>query len=330
MSNDIKVSVICNVYNHEKYVRDALEGFVKQKTNFAFEVLVHDDASTDKSADIIREYEKKYPDIIKPVYQTENQYSQHKPITKLFNLPRVKGKYVAMCEGDDYWTDCNKLQKQYNSLEKNPDCYFCTHVVERVNEKGLPNGKTYPNFHINTSKLSSPEFLEILSLNGYSFQTSSFFFRTSEWKTYILTPFEFKKCSVGDVPVELYFGQLGNVYFIDSAMSCYRTGVPESWVSRNRKKISTLTKYNREMFVAFKKYDEYTNGKFHRSCVRRMGIYMLQNSIFEKKEIDFFKKDKIKYFKLLKLKWKVCVVVGAVFPGLIKKWYLHRHPEIKE
>jgi glycosyltransferase involved in cell wall biosynthesis len=90
-----------------------------QKTNFAFEVLIHDDASTDKSAEIIREYEAKYPDIIKPIYQTENQYSKGVGVTRVFQFPRAKGKYIAMCEGDDYWTDPYKLQKQVDFLEEN-------------------------------------------------------------------------------------------------------------------------------------------------------------------------------------------------------------------
>ena len=108
---NIMVSVICLCYNHENYVKDALEGFVKQKTTFPFEVLIHDDASTDKSAEIIREYEAKYPDIIKPTYQTENQYSQGVKILRTYLLPKVRGKYIAFCEGDDFWTDENKLQK---------------------------------------------------------------------------------------------------------------------------------------------------------------------------------------------------------------------------
>ena len=112
MQTEMMVSVICLAYNHGKYVRETLEGFVSQKTDFPFEVIVHDDASTDNTADIIREYEKKYPDIIKPIYQVQNQYSQKVDIYKEFELPRMSGKYVAFCEGDDYWSDPYKLQKQ--------------------------------------------------------------------------------------------------------------------------------------------------------------------------------------------------------------------------
>ena len=125
MSEQIMVSILCNVYNHGKYLRDALEGFVMQQTTFPFEVLVHDDASPDNSAEIIREYEEKYPEIIKPIYQTENQYSKGVRINEVFHLPRIKGKYVAACEGDDYWTDPLKLQKQYDFMEANPDYSMC-------------------------------------------------------------------------------------------------------------------------------------------------------------------------------------------------------------
>lgn len=111
------VSICCIAYNHEKYITDTLDGFLIQKNNFPVEILVHDDASTDRTADIIREYEKRYPHIIKPIYQTVNQYSQGKRIS-LFNFERAQGKYIAMCEGDDYWFDPQKLQVQHDILEK--------------------------------------------------------------------------------------------------------------------------------------------------------------------------------------------------------------------
>ena len=121
------VSICCLVYNHEPYLRECFDGFMMQKTNFDFEVLVHDDASTDNSASIIREYETKYPDIFKPIYQTENQYSKGVKVSATFNFPRTKGKYIAMCEGDDYWTDPLKLQKQVDFLETHPDYAMCSH-----------------------------------------------------------------------------------------------------------------------------------------------------------------------------------------------------------
>ena len=121
------VSICCATYNHVHFIRQCLDGFVMQKTKFPFEVLIHDDASTDGTQDVIREYEAKYPDIIKPIYQKENQYSKGVRVSLVYNYSRVRGKYVALCEGDDYWTDPYKLQKQVDFLENHPDYVMCSH-----------------------------------------------------------------------------------------------------------------------------------------------------------------------------------------------------------
>jgi len=131
------VSVMCLAYNHEKYIEDALKGFLIQETDFPFEVLIHDDASTDNTADIIREYEALYPNIIKPVYQSENQWSRDKEVIRNAQYGRVKGKYLAYCDGDDYWVDPKKLQKQVKFLEKNIEYVVCGHgfIVKYENKK---------------------------------------------------------------------------------------------------------------------------------------------------------------------------------------------------
>lgn len=119
------VTIRCITYNHEPYIRQCLEGFVMQKTNFPFEAIVHDDASTDGTAAIIREYAEKYPDIIKPIYETENQYSKHDGSLRKIMDAHMRGKYIAICEGDDYWIDPLKLQKQVDLLENNPSVSLC-------------------------------------------------------------------------------------------------------------------------------------------------------------------------------------------------------------
>lgn len=121
------VSISCITYNHAPYIRQCLDGFIMQKTNFAFEVLIHDDASTDGTTEIIKEYEAKNPNIIKPIYEEENQWAKGRRGSAVFNFPRAKGKYIAICEGDDYWTDPLKLQKQVDFLEAHPDYVMCSH-----------------------------------------------------------------------------------------------------------------------------------------------------------------------------------------------------------
>lgn len=125
---NVVVSISCITYNHAPYIRECLDGFLMQQCDFDFEILIHDDASTDGTQEIIKKYQLKYPEIIKPIFQTENQWSKGvRGINFRFNFPRAKGKYIALCEGDDYWTDPQKLQKQVDFLEKNEDFSFCFH-----------------------------------------------------------------------------------------------------------------------------------------------------------------------------------------------------------
>jgi glycosyltransferase involved in cell wall biosynthesis len=119
MNSDILVSISCITYNHSDYIRKAIDGFLMQKTDFRFEILIHDDCSTDGTTEIIKEYERDYPDLIFPIYEQENQFSKGGPIgSAVWNVPRARGKYIALCEGDDYWVDPLKLQKQVDILEE--------------------------------------------------------------------------------------------------------------------------------------------------------------------------------------------------------------------
>lgn len=138
MSNII-VSISCITYNQATYVRDCLEGLVRQITNFEYEILIHDDCSTDGTDLIIKEYAEKYPNLIRPIFEIENQYSKGIPIgTAIWNLPRARGKYIAFCEGDDYWIDEYKLQKQVDILENMPNIGMCFTDFNRLHAS---NGK---------------------------------------------------------------------------------------------------------------------------------------------------------------------------------------------
>lgn len=140
----IIVSIRCTAYNQETFIRETLEGFIMQKTNFRFEAIVHDDASTDNTADIIREYAEKYPDIIKPIYETENQYSKKDGSLLRIMNEASKGKYITMCEGDDYWTDPYKLQKQVDFLEAHPDYVLCSHRYQEFYQNSCSLGNILP------------------------------------------------------------------------------------------------------------------------------------------------------------------------------------------
>ena len=134
------VSIRCITYNQESYIAQALDGFLMQKTTFPFEVIVHDDASTDKTSIIIREYESKFPKIIKPIYETENLYSKHDGSLGRIVNDACKGKYIAICEGYDYWIDSNKLQLQVDFLETHKNYSMCFHKAEIKKEIDIDCG----------------------------------------------------------------------------------------------------------------------------------------------------------------------------------------------
>lgn len=259
----IGVSIYCAVYNHEKYLRTCLDGFVMQTTTFPFEVIVHDDASTDHSADIIREYAEKYPNIFRPIYQTVNQYSQKVVIFDTFVFPLVRGKYMACCEGDDYWCDENKLQLQYDIMEKNLDCHLCVHKVQGITEAGEILKNTFPNYSICEGIMSANEFMPHV-LNGYVFQTSSYFRRTEDVRMYINNKPDFAKAAdVGDVPALLYYGNLGETYYINRTMSCYRMQSIGSWNERVLKNTDLNIKHCDSMIRMYELFNLYSEHKYN-------------------------------------------------------------------
>lgn len=255
------VTVFCTVYNHEKYIRHCLDGFLMQQTDFPFEVIVHDDASTDGSADIIREYAEKYPKLFVPIYQKENQYSKKVKIVKTYMFPKAKGEFIARCEGDDYWTDPRKLQKQVDAMRAHPSCRLCVHLVEDVSEDEKPIGVTCPKQKIPTGVFSSEEFI---GKNGDFFQLSSYFQYRSDLEEYYKNLPHFARISdVGDKPLMLYFGQLGDVFYINEAMSCYRQNSVSGWTTNLvRGRREKILRHLETSVSVYKEFDRYTNGRF--------------------------------------------------------------------
>lgn len=316
----IEVSVLCMVYNHEKYLRSCLDGFVMQKTNFRYEVIVHDDASTDKSADIIREYEQKYPDIIKPIYQTENQYSKGIKIGKTFMFPRVQGKYVAVCEGDDYWCDENKLQKQYDAMESHPNCHLCVHKVAAIHEDGSPMEHFYPPFEVEAGVLSTEKFLKILG-RRYAFQTSSYFRKTEDMVQYNNFPPKFVQIAdVGDVPVMLYLGTLGEVYYIDEVMSCYRKNSVGSWSSTQKANVAKRLEHAKCMVKMYDTFNEWTDNKYRELLMPRWNEYYLTQCILDLDKREharyLLKRENRDFLKRESIKGRIHIVLKAYAP----KW----------
>ena len=219
MSKIPLVSIRCTVYNHEPYLRQCLDGFVMQKTSFPFEAIVHDDASTDGSAAIIREYAEKYPDIIKPIYETENQYSKHDGSLRraMDDAMHPDSKYVALCEGDDYWTDPEKLQIQVDFLESHPEYSMCFHrantIIDETGEETNRNpGRTFRN--IESRDYNSTELFAT-----WTVPTASMLYRKACQSYQLKRP---NKTPYGDIYRVLSCAAMGEVRGMARMMSVYR------------------------------------------------------------------------------------------------------------
>lgn len=277
---DYILTVYCLAFNHEKYIEKTLKGFVEQITEYPFKVVVHDDASTDSTRKIIQRYAEEYPDIIFPIYQDENQYSQGKGIFENFIKPCVEGKYIAICEGDDYWCDPNKLQKQISYMEQNPDCSLCVHNTEMIDE----NGKS-KNVYFNKSSVeqdySAEEIIECGG--GGLFHTSSFVMRAD---IRLAQPREFKIKGIGDYTQAMFMALNGAVHYFPDVMSKYRVGSINSWVKKNSSDVEKYKKYVMCAMEDIDKIDEMTAYKYTKSfdIAKKRFWY---NYLLKKKKIFF-------------------------------------------
>ena len=256
-SGEPVVSVCVITYNHGKYIRQCLDGILMQEVTFPYEILIHDDASPDNTAEIIREYEAKYPEIIKPIYQTVNQYSQGIDVGK-YNFERAVGKYIAFCEGDDYWTDPKKLQMQVDFLEKHPKYVGTAHNVRVIDETGEDVADTinpYPTYSQHKFTIHDTEYMRLPG------QSASLVY-VNIYRTHNKSDLEeyYHAHGIGDRKLAVYLTLHGDIYCIQDTMSIYRyiTTGGTSWSSqmKNKNQSKLLFSYCIDMWnIANKKFD---------------------------------------------------------------------------
>ncbi len=261
-SEPVMVSICCITYNQETYIRAALDGFLNQETDFPYEVLIHDDASTDQTARIIREYAEKYPEVVKPILQTENQYSQGRTnISGTYNFPRARGRYIAMCEGDDYWTDPHKLQRQVDFMEANPGCSLVFHSAQvQVEGRAFTERRMRP---YRCSRRISPE--EIIDkTSGYP--TASLLFRAEMVRE---LPDYYIGAPIADIPLQLMAAADGWAYYMDRPMCVYRLGGSYSWTELMKKgdREEKARRYYLQMRRMYRAFDDATGQRFHGTVI---------------------------------------------------------------
>jgi len=227
------VSICCITYNHQDFISEAIDGFLAQKTNFPYEIVIGDDCSEDSTQSIIHRYSIRYPNIIK-VLSADHNLGVIKNLTS--TLAVCTGKYIALCEGDDYWTDPYKLQKQVDFMEAHPECSICTHKVLFTHENGDEKNKVFPE--INGDQVFTKSYL----YGHYFIQTCSVLFKNENISEFINFLDGFK---VGDAPLYYFYSQNGNIGFIDECMAVYRFHNTSFWSSQDNfskhiKSIKTL------------------------------------------------------------------------------------------
>jgi glycosyltransferase involved in cell wall biosynthesis len=243
INKDVVVSVCCVTYNHENYIRQCIEAILSQETSFNYEVLIHDDASTDSTQSIVKEYELKYPDRIRAVYQVENQWvkNNRNPLLEIL-FPMVEGKYIALCEGDDYWTDSSKLQKQVDLLEKHPEYVICHHAFDTLQQGGLIVKKDRNAMNILKPIISFEDILEFPYPKTLTVMFKRKALTIHNFLSYL------RDIKMADIGLWHLILLSGKGYFINEAMGCYRSnpsGITNSMVSNyavTKAKISILEK----------------------------------------------------------------------------------------
>ncbi|MBQ0215601.1 glycosyltransferase [Proteus vulgaris] len=225
-TDKVYISCICIAYNHELYIKDSLDSILAQISEYRFEIIIHDDLSTDKTRDILLEYKNKFPNIIKLILQKENQFSQGKKLIPIAASEAI-GDYICLCEGDDYWINKNKIQKQFEELEKNKNLNICFTAAKGLNLS--TNKYTLLSNHSKNNKYFTCS--DIIRGGGDFMPTASIMLRKCVFEN---LPQWYLTAPVGDYFLQIY-GASNGALFLSNITSIYRVNSVGSWSASQKK-----------------------------------------------------------------------------------------------
>lgn len=252
-----RVSICMLVYNHEKYISESISSILNQKTNFPFELLIHDDASTDNSQKIIKDYELRYPNIIKAIYQTENQHSQGINPSVHYNYPRTQGEYISICEGDDYWCDPYKLQEQVNCLDGHKEINLCFHQASQISYFNASHPEKTIGTYAEQNKIIP--FEKTLYLTNGMVPTASCMIRSEVKERLRLFMKERPHLTLGDRFLQFFGSYPNGSFYINKIMSVYRLGTENSWSASIAKNPEHKIRHEKVMLLAFTELNKEVN-----------------------------------------------------------------------
>jgi len=309
---DPLVSVLITSYNHEKYIQQAIEGCLMQQTSFPYEIIIHDDASTDKSAQIIREFAERYPEVIVPILQKENQYSKGVKIFPTVLIPQARGKYIAICEGDDYWTDPLKLEKQIAAMEKDPSISLCftatrwEYVDGSKRSKVVRCSKKDRHFSSKDVIFRGAGFTDIVS----TVVRKSIYNNVSDW---------FNLSPVGDAALYLLSILKGTSYYLDDVTAAYRRGVENSWTTNVHKDKIYERNFLERLIRMKDAFDEYSGFRFHDDIQRRNNLDIMFLSFYYKDQRAFKEKYYDRFSSSEKFEYNLFHKLIPIHPRFL--WY---------
>ena len=283
---EIMVTVCCLCYNHQSSVRQMLESVLYQDTKFLYEVIIHDDASTDATREIIESMSPGPMCRVKTIFQKENQYKKGMSAIAGYIMPIIRGKYIAFCEGDDRWSDNSKLQRQVDALEKNTGCTLSVHATGMENAQTKRRTGCFPPFPLKEGILTAEQYLnKELGEGRWMFHLSSVMIRRDildEIRTVGESLFVHSFYIVGDEPLILYCLSQGDAYYIQREMSVYRVNTG-GFMTTLRKDVGTALRVHCGYIDGFREYDSFTQGKYH--------PYLEKAILRRKFEIDRLQRD---------------------------------------
>ena len=252
---DIQVSVCVLVYNQKDYVEQCLRSLVSQETDFSYEVIVHDDCSIDGTTEIVKRFAAEHLDKVILLLELENQYSQGVVMGELFR-PYIRGKYIAICEGDDWWIDSRKLQRQFDYMELHPETAACSHAAKRFVDSEKCFGRNLAPADDECDFTTG----DLIAM-GANIATNSLFYRSKLQ----CMPDVYKGWGVGDYPTCIYLSTCGVFHYDPAIMSAYRVGARGSWSSRMSSSIEANVQSLRKRIDGLEAFDRYTEGRYHES-----------------------------------------------------------------
>ena len=301
-----KITVVVMTYNHKNYIGSAIDSILSQRINVDFDILIHDDCSDDGTREIIKRYQDMHPNVIKTIFQKNRQFAllgYNKMIEK-FIVPNLKSKYVAICDGDDYWIDDSKLQRQYDFMEANQDYSMCFHSAYQLKPNGDLSSKWYikPAGDLQMSDI-------INDRPGICAATSSIFVRTGVYCNFPNWRMSFP---VEDVPLCIDAALQGKIHRFKEIMCVYRQFAVGSWSEQNRNNVSRVVEQHHLLINAIKLFDNESNHIYHQlvesyilGCEFRIALYQKNyNLLFDKRYRKLFKRMPLKRRLSISIMWK--------------------------